>query len=170
MDKSISTALFIVVSMVMALMLFNVAYPAIVESGDAISGMTNRADEQMRSQITVIHAAGELDQTGTWQDTNVNGEFEVFVWVKNVGDSTLIGIDRLDVFLGPEGNFARIPHQSHANGSKPYWTYQIENAAEWTPTATVKLVIHYQFPITSGRYFVKVVVPNGVADEDFFGL
>lgn len=170
MDKSITTALLIIVSMIMVLMLFNVAYPAIVESGDAIANMTNRADSRMRSQVKIIHAAGELDYTGTWQDINANGEFDVFIWVKNVGASRLTGLEQVDVFFGPEGNFTRIPHQNESGGSTPYWTFEIENAAEWTPTATLKISLHYQFPAASGRYFVKVVLPNGISDDDFLGM
>ncbi len=57
MDKTITTALLIVISMVMSLALFNAAYPAIIQGGDAINSMTNRSDERMRSQAAIIHAA-----------------------------------------------------------------------------------------------------------------
>ena len=170
MDKTITTALMIVVSMIMALMLFNIAYPAIVEGGDAIQSMANRADERMKNQIEVIHAAGELDNTGWWQDTNASGDFETFIWVKNIGDARITAVERIDVFFGPEGNFVRIPHQSEAGGSYPYWTYQIENAEQWSPTATLKISIHYASPLTSGRYYAKVTIPSGADAEYFLGL
>ncbi|MBZ0275989.1 MAG: hypothetical protein K8I60_07590 [Anaerolineae bacterium] len=170
MDKTITTALFIVISMVMALMLFNIAYPAIIQGGDAITSMADRAEERMRSQIAVIHAAGELDNAGWWQDTNGNGDFETFVWVKNVGAARITSIEQMDVFFGPEGNFSRIPHQSQAGGAYPFWTEELENADAWTPTATLKISIHYQFPLTSNRYFVKVIIPNGVWDEFFLSM
>lgn len=165
MDKSITTALLIVISMVMALMLFNVAYPAIMEGGDAIANMAGRAEERMKSQIAIIHMAGELDHDGWWQDTNGNGDFDVFAWVKNVGDSRITPVESVDVFFGPEGNFVRIPHQNAAGGSYPYWVGQVENATEWTPTATLRITIHYGAALASGRYYVKVSAPNGVFDE-----
>ncbi|NDJ86935.1 MAG: hypothetical protein GYB66_13720 [Chloroflexi bacterium] len=170
MDKSITTALLIVISMIMALMLFNVAYPAIVEGGDAINSMANRTDERMKSQITFIHAAGELDSSGWWQDVNGNGTFEVMLWVKNIGASRIIALDNLDLFFGPEGNFVRIPHQSTAGGAYPYWTWQIESGTDWVPTATLRITIHYDVPLSQGRYFTKVTVPNGAAAEYFLGL
>ena len=43
MDKVITTALLIVVSIVMALMLFNNTYPAIQESSAALSGVESRS-------------------------------------------------------------------------------------------------------------------------------
>jgi hypothetical protein len=170
MDKTISTALLIVVSMIMVIGLFNVAYPAINEGGDTLSNVAEQAQDRMRAEITIIHATGELDSSSWWQDTNANGEFDVFVWVKNVGLSRLTALDQLDVFFGPEGNFARIPHESVAGTTSPYWSWTLENATEWNPTGTLKIAVHYQIPLATGRYFVKVVLPNGVDSEYFLSL
>jgi hypothetical protein len=170
MDKTITTALLIIVSMVMVLMLFNIAFPAIVEGGDAITNMVRRTDDRMKSQVEIIHAAAELDGDGWWQDTNGDGDFEVFVWVKNIGAARISAVEQVDLFFGPEGNFTRIPFQESAGNSYPYWTWQVENAAGWTPTATLKIAIHYAFPLTSGRYFIKITLPNGVSDDYFLGM
>lgn len=170
MDKVITTALLIVISMIMAITLFNVAYPAIQDGGNAIHSMANRTDERMQQQVSIIHAAGELDSSGGWKDTNLNGDFEVFVWVKNLGDSRIIGFERMDIFFGPEGNFTRIPHQNEAGGNYPYWTASVENSPEWIPTATLKITIHYQLSLPTGRYFTKVTLPSGIAAEYFLGL
>lgn len=170
MDKAITTALLIVISMVMAILLFNTAYPAIEQGGDAVVNMTSRTEDRLRSQVEIIHVIGELDSSGWWQDVNGNGEFETYVWVKNVGSSRITAVEDVDVFFGPEGNFARIPHESDAGGGYPHWTWQLENATEWTPTATLKVSIHYESPLSSGRYFVKVSVPNGVFDDHFLSM
>jgi hypothetical protein len=167
MDKIITTALLIVVSMIMAVSLFNVAYPAIVEGGDAIASMTNRANERIRSQIMVIYATAEW-QDGAPVDLNASGDIEAFVWVKNVGDTRLAAVERVDVFFGQEGNFARIPHASES-ASGTYWQASLDNATEWTPTATLRITIH-NAPLQAGRQFVKIVAPNGVSDEYFWSL
>lgn len=170
MDKAITTALLIVISMVMALALFNAAYPAIISGGDAISNMTNRQADRMRSQVAIIHAAGELDANGQWEDTNGDGQFNAFIWVKNIGATTITALERTDVFFGREGNYVRIPFQANAGNSYPYWTGNIENGSEWTPTATLKITIHYLNPVAQGRYFAKVNTPNGTGDESFLGI
>lgn len=170
MDKAITTALLIVISMVMALMLFNVAYPAVIEGGDSIRNMANRAEQEMKSDVTIIHGASELDGTGWWQDTNANGDFEVFVWVKNTGSLRITGLEYLDIFFGPDGAFMRIPSQANANGSYPYFTWQVEGDTDWTPVATLRIAIHYEFPLSPGHYFIKVSIPNGVSDDDFMGI
>lgn len=170
MDKAISTALFIIISMTMALMLFNVAYPAVVEGGDAIASMGNRAGDQMRTDLKVIHAAAELDSSGTWQDTNGNGTFETFIWVKNIGMNTIRPVENLDVFFGAEASFARIPHQSNAGGSTPYWTGTVEGGGNWSPTGTLCITVHYAAPLSSGRYYIQITTPNGVSDEYFIGM
>lgn len=170
MDKAIITTLLIVISMAMAVLLFNAAYPAILESSTAMTNMTARADERLKSQITVIHATGELDSSGSWDDTNSNGDFDVFIWVKNVGTTRIIALEQTDLFFGPEGNFTRIPSESEAGGGYPYWEWEIENGSQWTPTATVKFTIHYAAPLVTERYFVKVIIPSGVFDEHFFSM
>lgn len=169
MDKTITTALMIVISMVMALMLYNVAYPAVAEGGDAITSMTGRTEDRMRTQITIVHGSSELDNDGWWQDTNSNGEFEVFFWVKNTGETRVVALDELDVFFGPEGNYTRIPHQSDAV-SFPYWTWQLENASEWVQSSTLRITIHYGLALSQGQYFIKVTLPNSIRAESFLGM
>lgn len=171
MDKSITTALMIVISMVMALMLFNVAYPAVVQGGDAINSMASRTEERLKSQVAIIHASGELDSTGTWQDTNGNGDFEVFVWAKNIGTARISPISAMDVFFGPEGNFTRIPYKDASGGSSyPYWTGTMENDSDWNPTTTLRIAIHYGSGLSPNRYFVKIITPSGVFDDYFLGM
>jgi hypothetical protein len=132
--------------------------------------MSNNVSERMHYQISVIHASGELDNTGWWQDTNGNGGFDVFAWVKNIGDARVTALDRIDVFFGPEGNFARIPYLDEAGGAYPYWTWEVENDSEWVPTGTLQITVHYQTPLSTGRYFLKVALPNGISSDYFLGL
>ena len=167
MAKVITTALLIVASMVMAVALFNIAYPAIVRGGDAIASMVDRADERIRSQIVIVHADAEWHD-GAPRDLNGSGDIEAVIWVKNVGDTRIAAVERLDVFFGAEGNFARIPHASEST-SGPYWQATVENAPEWTPTATLRITLH-NAPLQAGRQFVKVITPSGVAHEYFWSL
>jgi len=167
MDKVIATALLIVASMVMAVALFNIAYPAIVRGGESIASMVDRAGERIRSQIVIVHAAAEWDD-GAPHDLNGNGDLEAVIWVKNVGDTRIAAIERLDLFFGTEGDFARIPHASES-ASGINWQATIENASEWTPTATLRITLH-NAPLRAGRQFVKVVAPSGVAHEYFWSL
>jgi len=170
MDKIVTTALMIVISMVLAMVLFNAAYPAIVTGGDAITNLSHREADQMKSQIAIIQESDELDSSGTWQDTNGNAQFDVFVWVKNIGSTSFNPIENSDIFFGPEGNYARIPFQGNANGAYPNWTYNIENGMSWGPTATLKIDIHFLTPLGTGRYFTKVTTLNGATDQYLLGM
>lgn len=153
MDKVITTTFLIIVSVVCAVLVFNAVYPAVIRSSYAMTSMTIRVDDRLKSQIEIIHATGDA----------VNDE--AYVWVKNVGSLRIAAVERCDVFFGPEGDFARIPYGSGAS----YWTYEVENDNEWVPTATLKITI--TSTISSGiRYFVKVAIPNGVSDEDYFSV
>lgn len=170
MDKAITTSLFIAVGIMMALMLFNVAYPAAIEGSDAIASMSYRMTERMRTQIMVIHAVGELDSDGTWQDINGNGLFDVTIWVKNVGQTRINPIDAIDVFFGPEGNFGRVPNTAFADGNYPRWTGTVEGGTDWQPSGTLRINIQQPSPLASDRYYIKVSLPNGVSHEYFVGI
>lgn len=170
MDKTIATALLIVVSMIMVVMLFNAVYPAVQQGSDALSGMAYDVADRMRHQISVIHANAEpVDDTNWYTDTNGNGTFDVSIWVKNTGDMTINAIDRLDIFFGREGNFTRVPYRVDGSTPLPNWTWDVENDTNWVPTATLKIVLHYQAG-SKGRHFMKVTLPNGITSDYFLGI
>lgn len=169
MDKAITTTFMIIVSVIVSVMVFNTVYAAVARSGDALVNMRTRVDDRMKSQVEIIHATGELN-SGSWQDLNGNGTFDVFIWVKNIGATRINAVNQIDVFVGPQGNFMRIPYQDDAGGGYPYWDLDVENGSAWDPTATVRITIHYGSMQASGRYYVKVVIPNGMATDDYFSM
>ena len=154
MDKTIITAFLIIAGMLSVIMLFNAIYPAVAQSSDAMLGMERRLDERFKSQIEIVHAVPDGDVTKT-----------ALVWVKNVGSTTIQGLDRCDVFFGPEGDYAIVPYDTGI----AKWTYSVENDTSWKPTATVKLSIDSaDFLVDGERYFIKMVLANGITAEYFF--
>jgi hypothetical protein len=146
--------MFLIAGIVCVVVMFNALYPAVVQSSDAMVGMERRVGERLDSQITIVHVA----------PSDVYGNVAL-VWVKNVGTISIKALDRCDVFFGPEGDFARIPYDE----GNPRWTYTVENDTYWKPTATLKLTIELSYNLQSGtRYFVKMILPNGVAAEHYF--
>lgn len=170
MDKAITTIFMIIASIITSVMVFNAVFPAITRSRDTLVTMRGRMDERIKSQIEIVHAAGELNQNAAWQDTNSDGNFDVFVWVKNVGAVRIPAVEKIDVFFGPEGNFARIPYQGEANGAYPNWEWHLENDDYWNPTATLRITINFSTLLSSQRYFLKIVLPNGVSDTYYFSM
>lgn len=152
MDKTIITAFMVIAGVVSAVFLFNTIYPAVIQSGDAMTSMQRRIDDRLKNQIEIIHATA-------WNGTNA------LVWVKNIGSSSIRAVERCDVFFGPEGDFARVPLKE--SGGSTYWEWSVENDTEWKPTATLRITVTYGIPL-SGRYFVKVATPNGLSDEYYF--
>jgi len=150
LDKTIVTALLVIAGVISAVFVFNSIYPAIVQSSDAMTSMERRMDDRLKSHIQIIHAAKSGSTT--------------LVWVKNVGSLRVAPVEACDIFFGAEGNFVRIPY-----GAGPgEWQYTLEGAAaEWTPSATVKITINTD-PVSGQRYFIKIVLVNGVSDEYYF--
>jgi hypothetical protein len=170
MEKTIVTAFMVIISVIVSVMVYNTVYPAAVEGSSSLRNMRARMDDRIQSQITIVHAVGELDQNGSWQDTNGDGDFNAFIWSKNIGSARVSAINQVDLFFGPEGNFNRIAHRDETGGAYPYWEWDVENDENWNPTATLKITIHYNSPLPSARYFVKMVLPNGLSTEYFMSL
>jgi len=164
------TVLLIIAGTVCAVLIFNTVFPAVSQGGAAVMSLTNTISDRVRSQVEIIHTTGELDSDGVFQDTNADGYFNVFVWVKNVGSSRILAVDESDVFFGEVGDFARVPYVNDAGGSLPSWTMSLENGTEWGPTATLKITIYFPSPLSSGTYFLKVVIPNGISHEYTFSM
>jgi len=171
MDKVLSTILLVVAAVVCVTLVINAVYPAITSSTGAIGSASARLNERMRSHIEIIHAAGELDEDGVWQDINSNNYFDLFIWVKNIGAEPVVDVERCDVFLsGNQTVWAWIPHANYAEGQFPQWDYAIENGAEWSTATTLRIEISYESPLPSGQYRVKVLIPNGVSDDYYFSM
>lgn len=155
MDKAIITALMIIAGVVCAVLLFSAVYPAVTRGGEAIARMEGRIGDRMQSQIEIIYASGQSSNS------------DVSVWVKNIGSSRISAVEKCDLFFGPEGNFARIPYGT----GTPHWEYSLENDTEWNPSTTLKVLIRYGAGSpSSGRHFLKMIAPNGIADEYYFNI
>ena len=157
--------------MVASVLVINSVYPAIVRSSNSLTRVAQRMDDRIESHLSVVYGTGELDENAVWQDTDSDNDFDVHVWVKNVGSARIIGIDQTDIFFGTEGDFSRIPHSSYAGATYPRWDYTVENGSEWINSVTVRFDIHYDTAsLDSGTYQVKLIVPTGAYDEHFFSF
>jgi flagellar protein FlaG len=135
----------------------NAVLPSVSRTSGALISASNAVEDRIASQVEIVHATG------------LDGDPEADIWVKNTGASTIDGLDRVDVFFGPEGDFQRIAQGDDSSCTAPCWYYDIENATAWEPTATLHVTVKDDADLSTGTtYYVKVVTPNGIADSKFF--
>ena len=151
MDKAIVTVLMLIAGVVCSLVVFNSVYPAINRGASAVSNMSAKVNDRVKSQIEIVETASSGN--------------DIYIWIKNVGSSRIMSLDSSDVFLGQTGATERIPYET----GTPQWNYSIENDTEWGPTATIKITIQLS-SAPSGNYYIKFVIPNGISDEHQFGI
>ncbi len=135
----------------------NSILPAVGRTNSSMVMSSDVVNDRISTQLEIIHATG--------QDTATQAE----AWVKNVGAARIAPVESTDVFFGPEDNFDRIPYGG-ASCSAPCWEYELEGGeSEWGPTTTLHITIHLGYALATGTtYYVKAVVPNGIADAKFF--
>lgn len=156
MDKVMVTVLLLIAGVVCSMVLLNAVYPAITGSSGAIVDAASKVDDRIRSNIAIIQIADS--------DT----ADKVYIWIKNVGTSSIGGISSSDVFFGPQGDFARI---TYGGSDLPRWEYAVEGGGAWGPSATLKITISCTGDLThSKEYYFKVVIPNGISAQDYYSV
>ncbi len=151
-------------------MLVNAIYPVVSSSSNALVRTAKKTSTRIGTQVSIVYATAELDSAEVWQDTDSDSNFDIFLWVKNIGTTRILGVDQVDIFLGQEGSFQRVPHTTYAGATFPRWSYTLENGTEWGDSVTIKISVDYSSTLASGTYFVKVVTPQGAADEHYFSF
>jgi flagellar protein FlaG len=155
MDKVMVTVLLLIAGVVCSMVLLNAVYPAITGSSGAIVDAASKIDDRIRSNISII----QISDSGS----------NVYIWIKNVGASSIGGISQSDIFFGPQGSFERIPYSDPA--AAPSWKYNIEGGGVWGPSATLKITITGTGPLTPlSEYYFKVVIPNGISAQDYYSV
>ena len=155
-DKIIVTVILIISGIVASFAVFNGVYPAVQRSSDAISNASDTISDRIKSDIEIIQV-------------NENAS-TVNAWIKNIGSSQIFAIENSDIFFGPQNNFARIPYGS-SESTLPYWNYQLEGTTNtWSTTVTNRIVIHLASSLSPDTYMLKIIIPNGISDETFFGV
>jgi len=155
-DKAVTTALLIIAGVVCMIFVFNSVYPMVNRSSQAMVSMAEQVDERMKSRINIVHAANSANLTS------------IYLWIKNVGTQRIVDVKESDLFLGPSGNFSRIPYAEDAGSDYPRWEYTLENDTEWQTSATLKITVSYTSDPGSGTYYAKFIIPNGIFDEYYF--
>jgi len=134
----------------------NAVLPAVSKTTGSLLASSSAVQDRIASQIEIVHATGQ------------DGNPDASVWVKNVGASKIAPLDRIDVFFGPTGDFQRIPYGTDSSCTAPCWYETLENATEWSPTATLRVTVKTSANLATGTtYYVKVVTPNGTLDSKY---
>jgi hypothetical protein len=144
----------IIGGVIVSLAIFNGLYPAINTSSSAINDATGKVSDRIESRIEII-------QVG-------NSGSSIYIWVKNVGTSTIDAIERSDLFYGPEDDFSRI---TYGGAGTPRWSYTLEGGyTRWEQTVTCKITITLASPPAADMYMLKLVIPNGIYDDTTFSV
>lgn len=92
------------------------------------------------------------------------------MWVKDVGEAEILGIDSSDIFYKTSTTIDRLPYNaSPCNGC---WSYSIEGDTIegdtiLKPRVTAKVTLNLT-TLASGDYLVRFVTPSGAAAEKDF--
>jgi len=129
----------------------NILTPAFGRSGSVMVAGFDLASYRHSTKLDVVEVWGEPGGT------------VVEAWVKNVGASLIISIDRSDVFFGPKAARQGLPYGG-SGCAAPCWSYQLENDVEWNPKATLHVTLQLATPLAMGtNYTFTFFAANGSA-------
>ena len=160
-ESAITLSIITIGCVISATMLVTAIYPAINRAASSAVSTTVKLGERIETSVEIVAEANE-------------SSYE-YVWVKNTGAYQLAPseIVRSDIFFGETGNFQRLSYDADL-APAPCWNYSIENDnngnGRWDTGETVKITINCSSNIGSGDYYFKIVLYNGVSDEDTFSI
>lgn len=157
MEKTITTALLVIASIVATVALINAVIPAVGKSSGALLTANSDASDRIKTDIDIVFASG-----------NTTGDRITF-WVKNVGSKTIKAIKESDIFLTTPSAITRVPHTGSAS-QDPRWDYVIEGGAtSWGQAVTLKVTL-YMDTGSTGLHKVTIAVYNAVQAEKEFSV
>ena len=158
MEKTITTALLVIASIVATVALINAIIPAAGKGTGALITANSSAADRIKTDIDIVFASG-----------NSTGD-DITFWAKNVGSIPVKAIDTSDIFLTTPSEIKRIPYDGSGSPTKPYWIYTIEGGGtDWTQAVTVKFNI-YLTSGTTGLHKVDMGLYNAVRAAKEFSI
>ena len=157
-ETAITTAIITIASVICVCMLINAIYPAMHRATSSVVATSEKLGDRIETSIDIIEEANQ-------------SSYE-YVWVKNTGSSEIAQIENSDVFFGEINDFQRITFNSTLSVT-PSWNYSIDNDdgdGRWDIGETLNITINSSSEITAGDYYVKIIVYNGISDEDKFSI
>ena len=161
MEKTITTALLVIASIVATVALINAVMPAVGKGSGALLQANSDAADRIKTDIEIVFASG-----------NSTGD-EITFWVKNVGTKVIKTESKSDVFLTTSTTFKRISFNSSCSASlSDCWKFNLEGgSAQWTKSATIKVSMFLTGDsVATGLHTVKMAVVNAVTAEKDFSL
>ena len=155
MDKVIVTALLVIGAVTAAVVSITTIAPAVSASSQATATAAHEASSRILTSIEII--AVTSNSAGTTVDA----------WVKNVGATPILAIQKSDVFIITPGT--RFEAMTHAPSGDNSWMEQ-PPGSPWNRGDTLHLGITLAAgaPLAVGDHTLRISTPNGVTAEKFF--
>jgi hypothetical protein len=156
-ETAITTAMITIACVVSASIMISAIFPALHRASSSVVSSSTILGERIETSIDIIAETNDTSQA--------------YIYVKNIGASSITQIDSSDIFFGKTNNFQRIPYNATLSVT-PRWNYAIENDdgnGKWDGGETVNITIKTS-GITAGDYFVKMILHNGISTEDTYSI
>jgi len=160
-SETITTALFLIATVVAAAVLINAVFPVISNMAGTFSSTTHESDVRLRTDFKIITTFAS------------NSQGTATVWMKNIGTERipLSEIQRADVYCGPVGSFDHMTHKdvnpSSLNNNE--WTevftpveYDLNSNSFWDPGETLKVVAKTTIPSSGNPVYFQFALTNGI--------
>ena len=156
MEKTITTALLVIASIVASVALINAVIPAAGRGSGALLVANSDAADRIKTDVDIVFASG-----------NTTGDTITF-WIKNVGSKIIKPVAESDIILTTPSTILRVPYTGSAT-QDPRWDYTIANGTEWSQAVTLEVTLHLSSGST-GLHKINMSVYNGVNAEKEFSI
>lgn len=154
-SEAISSSIMIIGAVLGAAVLIAAILPAIFSAGDSFGTVAHSAEQKLRTDFRIVNAYTAGDTT-------------VKVWMKNVGGNriSIYDIQKSDVFLGYDSNYARYGYVASGAGT---FTYSLPSGGGyWNIGDTVEITVTTSGAVGSNPISFTFALPNSVRRSTTF--
>ena len=157
-DRVLQTITLLVAAFVAVGVAFTVLIPVMQRTGHTLVSSADVASDRRATSIEIIQSWGQV------------GGSQADVWVKNVGRTRIIALEKTDLFFGVGTAITGVPYGG-SGCSAPCWHYELENDTAWNPEATLHITLLPTDPLVAATiYQIKIVTPNGVEATAYLAM
>lgn len=158
-ETVLTTAIITIACVICAGMLLSAIYPAVHRATSSAIKSSAKLGDRIETSLDIIAVANDTQH--------------LYIWVKNTGASEIPQVEHSDIFFGKVNEFMRVPFNASPSAPSPSWRYTIENDdgdTNWDIGETLNITLSAANPFTAGDYYLKIVLYNGISDEERFSL
>lgn len=151
----IGEAILIIASVIVAGSVAGIVMSKVGVFESTVTSTSNAQKDKMLTKVSIVYASNSTDDIAN-------------IYVKNVGKTPIVSLNRTDVYFGPVGSTIRYGYST--GGADDTWQFSPSLQSTWQEMETLQINLTENSLAKGTTYSIRIVTPNGVSDDYVFSI